>query len=58
MRPKKSESPKTNTANSKPPQRNVQTLRQQLPNPLMEAGWQGKGRAEKAAETSAAEVGC
>ncbi|CAE6937770.1 Tmem65, partial [Symbiodinium sp. CCMP2456] len=35
---------------------NYVAFSQQLPNPLMEAGWQGKGRAEKAAETSAAEV--
>ncbi|CAE7489679.1 Tmem65 [Symbiodinium natans] len=35
---------------------NYVSFSQQLPNPLMEAGWQGKGRAEKAAETSSAEV--
>ncbi|CAK9003134.1 Transmembrane protein 65 [Durusdinium trenchii] len=35
---------------------NYVTFSQQLPNPLLEGGWMGKGRAEKAEESSGAEV--
>ncbi|CAJ1419901.1 unnamed protein product [Effrenium voratum] len=35
---------------------NYVAFSQQLPNPLLEGGWMGKGRAEKSTETSSAEV--
>lgn len=35
---------------------NYVSFSQQLPNPLLEGGWVGKGRAEKSEETSAAEI--
>ena len=35
---------------------NYVAFSQQLPNPLLEGGWMGKGRAEKSTETSSAEA--